>query len=247
MDKDQSAVSQFLENNEEQNLFEKDSENPFETQEVVEPKEEVVEEKPLPFNRDPKVMKFIEKEISKRMTREEPAPVSHETEDEFKSVVDSFTAIIGNDTPEKVNALNSLQRALGNLDQRAAQKATEAIEAISQREEEADREAEDELESAFESIEENYDVDFSRNPKLRSEFATFVEKIAPKDRNGEVVDYPDMTSAWETFSEMRNANRTPSRAKELASRGMTRSSATEATAPTKRITFDDFDNLLSGN
>jgi len=246
MDKENSAVADFLsgtENNE--SPFKEEENDPFE--QTVAKEEVIEEEKPLPFYKDPKVQKYIEKQIEKRMPKEEPRAVPRETEDEFASVIDSFTAIIGNDTPEKVQALNSLSRALGNLDQRAAQKATEAIEQISQREAEADREAEDELESAFESIEENYDVDFSRNPKLRSEFATFVEKIAPKDRNGEVIDYPDMESAWETFSEIKSANRTPSRAKELASRGMARSSATEATAPTKRLTFDDFDNILSGN
>lgn len=243
MENEQSAVDMFLKGTEENNPFEKVLETPF-NQEVV-PEEEVKEEKAIPFHKDPKVLKFIEKEITKRTENRKEEREEAKEEDEFKSVVDSFTAIIGNDTPEKRNALDSLSRALGNLDQRAAQKATQAIDAIQQREQEADREAEEELDEAFENIENNYNVDFDRNPKLRSEFASFVEKIAPKDRYGDIVDYPDMESAWETFSEIRSANKQPNRAKELANRGMQRS-AEATTQPTKRITFDDFDEMIAG-
>ena len=151
MEKEQSAVSDFLKDiDNSESPFKEEESNPFENQEI-ETKKEVgqEEEKPLPFYKDPKVQKYIQKQIEKRMPKEEPREVTRETEDEFASVVDSFTAIIGNDTPEKVNALNSLQRALGNLDQRAANKATDALEAISQREAEADREEEADLEQAL--------------------------------------------------------------------------------------------------
>ena len=222
MENEQSAVSKFLgETNE--NMFEQPKDEMFgeEKQE-----EKIEDEKPLPFHKDPKVLKFIEKEVAKRTERQEPRETLKAEEDEFKDVIESFTAIIGNDTPEKVRALNDLQKALNSSSQKAASLAEQKILEIKNREEEADRQAEEELENAFDEIEETYDVDLSKNHKLRSEFVSFVEKIAPKNRDGEIVDYPDMNSAWETFSEIKKSTVQPSRAKELASRGLQRSAET---------------------
>jgi hypothetical protein len=226
MENEQSAVSKFLgETNE--NMFEQPKDNMF-GEETIEPKqeEEVLEEKPLPFHKDPKVLKFIEKEVAKRTEQTGPKETFKAEEDEFKDVIESFTAIIGNDTPEKVRALNDLQKALNGSSQKAAILAEQKILEIQNREAEADKQAEEELDNAFDEIEETYDVDLSKNPKLRSEFVSFVEKIAPKNRNGEIIDYPDMNSAWETFSEIKKSTAQPSRAKELANRGMQRSAET---------------------
>lgn len=245
MENEPSAVDKFLEGTQakENNPFEKVLESPFE-QEVETKEEEEREEKPTPFHKDPKVIRFIEKEIEKRTQQQGPQREEDKT-DEFKDVMDAMVQAIGNDTPQKQAALQAYRNALERLDQKGATQAQQYIENIQQREQEADREAEEELDEAFENIENNYGVDFSRNTKLRSEFASFVEKIAPKDRNGDIVDYPDMESAWETFSEIKSANRQPSRNKEIANRGMARSAETTAT-PTKRVTFDDFDEMIAG-
>ena len=239
MENEQSAVSKFLgETNE--NMFEQPKDEMFgeEKQE-----EKIEDEKPLPFHKDPKVLKFIEKEVAKRTERQEPRETLKAEEDEFKDVIESFTAIIGNDTPEKVRALNDLQKALNGSSQKAASLAEQKILEIKNREEEADRQAEEELENAFDEIEETYDVDLSKNHKLRSEFVTFVEKIAPKNRDGEIVDYPDMNSAWETFSEMKRSTAQPSRAKELASRGMQRSAETSVKQE-KAINWNAVDEFM---
>lgn len=248
-DKNKSAVEQFLEGteNEQSNPFEQVIQNPFEA--PIEPKKEKVEEteeKPVPFHKDPKVQKFIERELEKRLRTIEPAPRQEtQTEDEFKEVVDSFATIIGNDTPEKQNALKALERSLKSFDERAVRHAEDRLAQIKREEEEADRQAEEELDNAFEAIEENFDVDLSssRSQKLRSEFVSFVEKIAPKDRNGEILDYPDMISAWETFSEIKKATSQPSRAKELANRSISRSSETVSAQP-KRISWNDVDEFM---
>lgn len=226
----------------------KPQEDPFEKQNATQ-EEGVVEEKPLPFNKDPKVQKFIEKEISRRLADFKPEPQATQTEvDSFKDVIDAFTTVVGNDTPEKVAALNKLGMALNGLDQRASQKAIEQLESIRNEEVQADKEAEDELENAFDNIEESFDVDItSNNPiakKTRQEFVSFVEKIAPKDRNGDIVDYPDMNSAWETYSEMKKSTATPSRAKDLASRGMRNSAETNVSGPQGRSTFAEAERYI---
>ena len=209
--------------------------------------EEEKEEKPLPFNKDPKIQKFIEKEISKRLENFRPeTPQAKQEEDSFKETIDAFTAIIGNDTPEKVNALNTLAKSLNSLDQRASSRAIAELENIRNEEVQADQEAEQELEDAFENIEETFDVDITSNnaiaKKTRQEFVSFVEKIAPKDENGEVREYPDFNSAWETFSEMKKSTAQPNRAKDLASRSMRQSVETKEQVATPTRSSTPFGN-----
>lgn len=250
MEKEKSAVEQFLGDLNDpsvDNPFGDEIQDPFHVPEIKEEvKEEVKEEKPLPFNKDPKVQKFIEKEISKRMQQFEPRekePVKEENDE----VSDVLVRLIGNDTPEKVQMVKEFKNILEKGTQRAKAEALAEIEARERAEIEADKQAEEELENAFDNIEETYDVDLtSDNPlavKTRQEFVSFVERIAPKDRNGNVVDYPDMTSAWETFSEMKKATSTPSRAKELASRGMARS-AEASSKPQERVDWNTVDSFL---
>lgn len=234
--------------------FETNEKDPFAEdvmlEEVPAEQAEQKEEKRLPFSKDPKVQKYVQKEIRRAMEGIKQPETRQEkpSDDDTTSVVEAFTAIIGNDTPEKKTALASLERALGNVDQRASQKAVDQLKEIRQQELQEDREAEEALEDAFDEIEENYDVDLTSNniiaKKTRSEFVTYVERIAPKDRYGDIIDYPDMNAAWETFSELRKGNQAPSRAKELANRGMTRSSDAQVTAPQKRVTFEDADNFI---
>ncbi len=250
-DKEKSAVESFLEGTEnEQNLFGATSKDPFTKPEVVEQKEEEEkEEKALPFHKDPKVQKYLDKQIAKALESVKGSEVEKSEKiqsSDYEEVVNAFTTVIGNDTPEKVNALSALKKALEGADQRATQKALERVEALEQQEIQADRQAEEELESAFENIEENYGVDISSNnslaKKTRQEFVSFIERIAPKDREGNVIDYPDMTSAWETFSELKKA--TPSRAKELASRSMARSSEASPTQQQKRVDWNAVNEFM---
>ncbi len=247
MDKNQSAVENFLKGTEQQAVsFEQPSKDSFEI--VTEPEEEVVEkEKPVPFHQDPRVHKFINREIEKRLKDIKiPEP---ERQNDTKEDDDYYTRLIGNDTPEKV----AMIREAKARDERMLEQAEErAFNRLSEREQEefvAEKDAEDELTNAFESIEETYDVDISSNSpqarKTRLEFVSFVEKIAPK-RDGVIVDYPDMDSAWETFSEMKKSSTQPSRAKELASRSMSRSAETTSTANQKRVDWNAVDEMMDG-
>jgi len=247
MDKEKSVLDKFLDGEEGQTMFEKPEDSMFSQKEEVEEKVEE-EEKALPFHKDPKVLKFIEKEISKRTQKQEESKPSrgNDESDEISDAIQAFTDLIGNDTPEKANTLNSLKKALVGLDDRAVQRAEQKILEIKEREERADREAEEELEEAFDNIEEAFDVDLSssRSGNLKKEFVTFVEKIAPKDKNGNVAEYPDMLSAWETFSQIKKSTAQPSRAKEIASRSMARSSETPVNQQPKRIDWNAVDEYM---
>lgn len=248
MDKDKNAVDEFLgnlENKQDESSFQDNTQDAF--GETIEAKEvEDKEEKPLPFNKDPKIQKFIEKELDKRLKDykgpEEKAQAG--TEDSFKEAMDAFTAAIGNDTPEKVSALTALQKALSGLDQRASEKAIAHIEQIQAKQIEADKKADEELSNGFESVEEQFEITFTKEKK--KQFAEFLEKVAPKDENGEIIAYPDFIATYETFEKLNKLSQPPNRAKELASRSMARSSETGSQQIRKANTssFESTDNFL---
>lgn len=256
-DKEQSAVADFLgefgNKGEQKDPFNDAPKDLFVKEEVAKTLvEEVKEEKPLPFNKDPKVQKYLEKrerEIEERLSSK------FKSKQEEKPLVDTekeelLVQVFGNDTAEKVAIGKRFGAYLDSLKGSAKAEAIAELESRQQQEVQADREAEEELERGFENIEETFDVDITSNnvlaKKNRQEFVTFIEKIAPKDRNGDIVDYPDLVSAWETFSDLKKSNPTPNRAKELASRGMARSGEASVLVPipANKHSFERTDNFL---
>lgn len=252
-DKEASAVADFLgefgNKGTPKDPFNDTPKDPFAKEEVLETPVEEKDEKPLPFYKDPKIQKYIEKQLDKRLANFKPE-VREETQAPDTRVDDVLTRLIGNDTPEKVSMIKEFKEILSEGTQKAKAEAIAELEYRQNAEVEADQEAEEELESAFDDIEETFDVDItSNNPlarKTRQEFVSFVEKIAPKDRNGDIVDYPDMVQAYETFSEMKKSTATPSRAKELASRSMARSAETgsQQAIPVNKHSFERTDNFI---
>lgn len=252
-----NEVDEFLgevEKGEEADPFEKESEDPFEkvpapaAEEGTE--EEIADEKPIPFHKDPKVQRYIQREIAK-LQKDTPTEtdrfIQESVPDEEMDAV--LNRVIGNDTPEKVQGVKDMKRILLGLTNRAQQAALAEIESRQTAEQEADIEAENELETGFENIEDTFGVDITSNAplarKTRNEFIDYVKKIAPKDENGEVVAFPDMESAFEEFQEKRKRVPQPNnRAKDLASRSMGRSSDA-STAPAKGNTWKDVDKLFS--
>lgn len=228
----ENEVDKFLGNVSEtkEDPFKKEETDPFKKEEVTpeEPVEEVVEEeKSLPFHKDPKVQKFIEKEISKRLASVPPTEVERFNE-ETNEADEILTRIIGNDTPEKIRAIKDFKGYLGSLEEKGAQRALQQLQYEQQREVEQDRQAEDELSDGFDNIEQTFNVDLSSNApiarKMRNEFIDFITRVSPKDEDGQVQSFPDLEETFTLFQELNKKTQVPSRAKELASRSMARSS-----------------------
>lgn len=254
MENEKSAVDDFLGNlNEpEKDPFQIDDtvfgDKSAKTDDVAEPKPE----KALPFNKDPKVLKFIEKEIEKRASKIEPAPRTEntQTDDEITSVL---TRIIGNDTPEKVAVLKDFKKVLGGMEERGAQKAIEQLQSnekkMREAQEAAEAEAQSELETGFEDIESQFNIDLTSNTaqakKARGEFVDFIKLVAPKDEFGEVKEYPDLVETFKLHQNLKKANAQPSRAKELASRSMQRSGGAADSRPLGGQGWDAVDRLLN--
>lgn len=239
MSDEKKAVDEFLQG------LNKGAENPFKSKDPFEIQEDTgaegdegaddkgkdgeneEEDKPIPFHKDPKVQRYVEKEIAKAL-KNVPAPAAKEDrnnreEDEVTGVLER---IIGNDTPEKVQAVKDFRKVLGSLEEKGAQRALDQFKEQAREASQKDTEALESLYEGLEEVEDTYDVDLSSNTavarKLRSDFVAYIRKIAPKDDNGEVAAFPDIPSAFEEFQE-KLKKPSANRAKELASRSMSRS------------------------
>lgn len=253
MSNGKSAVDEFLNQaGAEESKFENKDKNPFadmkiEQEEEPEVKEEAKEEKPLPFHQDPKIRRHIEKEVArltKNMTPREEQKFREEVS-ESEDLVGAFTAIIGNDTPEKQHALKMLKKTVTDLEEKA-QAPLRQIEA----QQRAEQEAVEELENGFENIEETFGVDLtSQDPearKMKSKFVDFIEKIAPKDKNGDILEYPDFQETFKLFQEI-SKKTAPSNARnrQLASRSMAPSSESSATPAPQGNSWKDVEKFFS--
>lgn len=254
MPQDKSAISEFLsETKEEKSPFATEKQELFSEPIVKDPEEEEVdgEEKPLPFHKDPKVQRYVEKQIAKALKDvprqsavQEFREVTKGQEDE---ITDVLTRIIGNDTPEKQQGVKDLRKVLNSLEEKGAQRALAELGQQAEAQRQEDVKAQEELDNGFEEIEETFNVDLSSNAptakKTRSDFIDYVRKIAPKNEEGEVTAFPDLPSAWEEFQE--KAKRPSNdRAKQLAARGMQRSGdATQQ--PKTGASWKDVERLFS--
>lgn len=230
MENEKGSTLDFLNNINKPDVFKEEVKD-----EVVE--EVVEEEKPLPFFKDPKVQRFIDKQVEKRMKDFQPSAEQQfrkEVSDEV-NLPSSFIKLVGNDTDEKKQVLKDLSEYFGTLKGEARK---EFLTEMQEQQEEVaaqDRAAVEELQTAFEEIEETFGVDLTSNTaqaqKLDNDFRTFIRKIAPKDADGDVKEFPDLISAFEEFQERNKKTSQPTRAKELASRGLTRSNDTVTGIP----------------
>lgn len=216
------------------------------TEEPVVEEVEDKEEKSVPFHKDPKVQRYVEKQIEKALKDRPSAETTFRKEVDDIRLPSSFVRLVGNDTPEKVEVLKDLSNYFSTLKGEARQEFLDEVKAQERAKIEADTKAQEELENYFDEIEETYDVDLSSKSasakQMRTQFIEYVRKIAPKDEYGEVSAFPDLISAFEEFQE-KSKRPTATRAKELANRGMTRSNDTTTANPQGR-SWKDVDRFF---
>lgn len=129
--------------------------------------------------------------------------------------------IYGTDSPEALAATELLQNALKSVKEEAKREALELYEEREKARQAEIRREEETLNSMVEDIEDNYNVIFT--PELQKKFFKQLEKLSPKDENGNVIQYADHRSVWEEFSSKQVKPVNP--AKALSSRSMTQSGA----------------------
>lgn len=223
-------------------------------------KEENEDTKPEPFHKDPKVQRYVQKQIDKALSTFKPEVDVSEVQKFIKEtgaededeLVSAFTGLIGNDTPEKLRVLKAVKKAFNEAEEKGAQRAIREFEARQQDAVQADVEAQEALSQGFDDIEEAFAVDLTSNTtsakKTRNEFIDFVQRIAPKDREGNVTEFPDFTEAFTVFQETKKAETkspTTNRAKELSSKSMGRSSGDSPAPASGDKSWNAVDRLFS--
>lgn len=154
-------------------------------------------------------------ELAERLQKLEQAKETRESPDYIKSI----ERIYGTETPEAREATELLKHALLNLEESASERAYNRLAEEQRERERAQKEAETQLTSMLEDIEDSYNVDLLENEAVRTSYLKLLEKMSPKDRDGNILEYADHHAVWEVFQTKR-ADKQQNRAKDLANRTM---------------------------
>lgn len=143
---------------------------------------------------------------------------------EEKDYLKMVERIYGTDTPEAQLATDLLKKAITGARDDAENRAFERMKEERGKEAEAQKKAEGELDDMLEEIEDEYDVTLTE-PQEKA-FFQLLEKMSPKDKEGNVTEYADAHAVWEVFAEkLKTRSSSDTRAKDMSSRSMTQSGA----------------------
>ncbi len=145
-----------------------------------------------------------------------------ESGDDYLSGVDK---IYGTDTPEAKTATELLKSALKGMGEKATERALERFREEQQEASQAVEVEEQNLDSMIEDIEDENGVILSDIQKRG--FFTLLEKMSPKDDEGNVIHYADPDAVWEVLQS--KTQRPDNRAKDLSARSMVSSGASKET------------------
>lgn len=161
-------------------------------------------------------------DLAERLSRlEEARTVSEEDADYLKGL----ELIYGTDSPEAIQATELLKKAITGVREDAENRAYQRLQDSQSKEVQAVAQAEEELDSVLDDIEDRYGVELNEDQEVA--YFQLMQKMSPKDRDGNVIALADPDAVWEIFSERMNTPRTDSRAKELSARSMVQSGATK--------------------
>lgn len=146
-----------------------------------------------------------------------------EVGDDYKKLLEPIFGTAGDDgkyDPRRELATKNLIAAFDMMKESSKKEVLKALESRNTEESNAQREADSEVEAILDTAEE-YGINIE-DEDTRSGFLTFVEKMSAKYKDGNVKEFPDADNVAEAFIAISKSGGS-SRAKELASRGMTRS------------------------
>ena len=188
-----------------------------------EKEEEEIPEKPVAFHKDEKVQRYIDRQVEKRLKDFKPSAeqsFKEEVSQGEPKFISSLEKIIGNDTPEKLQALKDLKEDWSGMTKQARQG---ALQEILEAQQEAEQNEQVELEEAVDELDEGRDEIESHFGKPLTEkqwegYKDFLLDIEPK---GGYQEYPDFIKTFDKFKGLNS--RSNATAKTLASRSMERS------------------------
>lgn len=142
-----------------------------------------------------------------------------------------LSRIYGTDTPQGKEATRILQSVLDKNTKAAEDRAYERF-VNSQQESEGERIKEERtIDAELESLEEDFNIDLTSNQpsarKARTELLDLVERLSPKDGQGNIVEFADFGAAFELYQSKKGSDNT--QRKDLGSRSMVRSGQSSST------------------
>lgn len=129
--------------------------------------------------------------------------------------------IYGTGSPEATEATELLKTALQGVETRATERALEQFREEQRRAEEAVAKEEKTLDGMLEEIED--ETGQTLDAQTKKGFFALLEKLSPKDSDGNIVAYADHHAVWDELQARKQPKE--NRAKELAARSMTRTGA----------------------
>lgn len=194
--------------------------------------------------RERRLMEKLEQErtsaaflAGKLEARTEAHAAMSEEEDYLKAI----EQIYGNDTPEKQLATDLLKKAITGARDDAERRAYERVLAERENESRAEVQANDELDTMIDELEDEHGVTLTQAQEKG--FFQLLQKMSPKDGDGNVKEYADPAAVWEVFAERLQKRGGDNRAKDMSSRSMTQSGA----ARESNLTSDVAARFLSDN
>lgn len=133
--------------------------------------------------------------------------------------------IYGTDSPEAQLATDLLKKAIIGARDDAENRAYERMRGDQSQQIENEQAAENELDSMIEKIEEEHGVSLTEAQERG--YFQLLEKMSPKDRNGNVIEYADADAVWDVFKDKLAKRPTDTRARDMSSRSMTQSGASK--------------------
>jgi len=131
--------------------------------------------------------------------------------------------IYGNVTPEAREATEILKKALQGVHNSAKAEAlketVETIERERTNETQEVQKEENNLDEMMDELEETHNANFSDESE-RKGFLSLLEKVSPKDNDGNIIEYADPETVYELYESRKDKS---SKAKDLAGRSMVRS------------------------
>jgi hypothetical protein len=164
------------------------------------------------------------------------AEIKKDTEQDGADQLSAIERIYGTDSPEAREATNILKQALLGIKEQAKREALAEIEKIREQESTAVKSAESTLDSMIEEIEDEFDVDLTspQSEQDRINFFKLLQRMSPKDRDGEIIGYADHYAVWEAYQARKQQPR-DNTAKNLASRGMSEGTPIKSETSDKAI------------
>ncbi len=134
--------------------------------------------------------------------------------------------IYGTQTPEATEATELLKTALKNVKEQATEDALTKLREEQRQEREAVVNEEKSLDEMVERIED--ETGKAMDDQTKQGFFQLLEKLSPKDRDGNIIEYADADAVWDELQARKVPQ--PNRSKDLASRSMVRTGASPSTS-----------------